>query len=592
MKTKAKRVISLLIKPVSNGNSIFFAMMYLLGLTSIILEPWNGSREMMTLELFSDLYILCALLQLIPHRLRHFARISLAIAFYILSVIDMFCYKELSTPITPTLTMLFLQTNMREASEVLTAYATGKNLSFPLLLIILQFAAGMYILCRKKFEEKARTLFFGIREKSKIIAKTLFLAVVAAGFLTGAENKCYMYYRIVRQYSELEMVKVREFRTSTHFYLPVYRLAFSFAEISRMKREMSEYESNIHNTQVDSTSYISPHIVVIIGESYNRHHSSLYGYGKMTTPRQLERMRKGELAVFKDIISTWNMTSESLKNVFSSHSIGQSGTWASAPPFPAVFKAAGYCTTFVSNQYVLGNNGFSDFTEDIFFNNPQTSSLLFDRRNPSVHQYDISLISDYRKYAEKKLPRLDIFHLLGSHSDYKERYPAGFGIFSEKDYRRADLGKNERQIIADYDNAVRYNDMVVDSILRLFENEDAIVIYVPDHGERVFDSSNQWGRNLSWKKGDIRQQFDIPFWIWSSQQYRTKHRALWERIMKSTGKRGMTDTLPQILYHIAGISTKWYFPQMDIISDDYNPDRKRIIREEKDYDKICNATRK
>lgn len=592
MKTKAKRIISLLMKPVGEGNSMFFALMFLLGLTSIILEPWNGNRELMALELFSDLYILCALLLLIPRKFKPFARISLALFFYILSVIDMFCYKELSTPITPTLTMLLLQTNMREASEVFTAYATGKSLSFPLLFIILQFAAGMYTLCCKKFEEKARKLLCGIREMTRHIAKTLFLVVVATGILTGAENKCYMYYRIVRQYSELETIKVREFRTSTHFYLPVYRLAFSFAEISRMKREMLEYDRGIHNTQVYSTACTSPHIVVIIGESYNRHHSSLYGYRKMTTPRQLERMRKGEMAVFKDIISSWNMTSESLKNVFSSHCIGQSGTWASAPSFPAVFKAAGYCTTFVSNQYVLGNNGFSDFTEDIFFNNPKTSPLLFDRRNPSVHQYDLSLIDDYTKYAEKKLPRLDIFHLLGSHSDYKQRYPAGFGIFSAKDYRRADLGANERQIIADYDNAVRYNDMVVDSILSLFETGDAIVVYVPDHGERVFDSSSEWGRNLSWEKGDIRQQFDIPFWIWGSKQYRTKHRALWERIMKSTGKRGMTDTLPQILYHIAGINTKWYFPQMDIISDDYNANRKRIIREEKDYDKICNTARK
>ena len=148
------------------------------------------------------------------------------------------------------------------------------------------------------------------------------------------------------------------------------------------------------------------------------------------------------------------------------------------------------------------------------------------------------------------------------------------------------LPESSRSIIAAYDNAVGYNDFVLDSILKLFEKEDAIVIHVPDHGERVFDSSREWGRNLTWDKGDISQQFDIPFWIWGSATYRTKHPELWASIVRAAGKRGMTDTLPQILYHLAGIHTKWYYPEMDMLNDAYRNDRKRIIRNEKDYDGI------
>ena len=40
----------------------------------------------------------------------------------------------------------------------------------------------------------------------------------------------------------------------------------------------------------------------------------------------------------------------------------------------------------------------------------------------------------------------------------------------------------------------------------------------------------------------------------------------------------MTDTLPQILYHLAGIHTKWYYPEMYMLNDAYRNDRKRIIR--------------
>ena len=39
-------------------------------------------------------------------------------------------------------------------------------------------------------------------------------------------------------------------------------------------------------------------IVVVIGESFNKYHSSLYGYSHNTNPNLLEERRKGNLYVF------------------------------------------------------------------------------------------------------------------------------------------------------------------------------------------------------------------------------------------------------------------------------------------------------
>lgn len=585
---KADNIIRFLSAPIGNGNALFFILMYLSGLTNIIFEPWNGSRVWMSLELFSDLYLLCAFLLLIPDRMRHCARIILAVFFYLLSAIDMACYVRLSVPITPTLLQLLLQSNMREAGETLGSYMTGDMFGIPLNLVLLQSAAGIYILSRERaLTERLKHICRNIPVKAKATCRVMAFLLFAACFMSSLENKGYMYYRIIRQYSEVETIRVKEFSTNTHFYLPVYRLAFSMAETERLGKEISEFEASMGKAEIDSADHTSPHIIVIIGESYNKHHSPLYGYPKNTAPLQLERQRRGELVAFTDMISTWNMTSESMKNIFSSHCIGQEGSWASAPPFPLIFRNAGYQTTFVSNQYVLGNNGFSDFSEDVFFNNPKTSRMLFDRRNSSTHDYDLSLIADYKALRDDKgAYRLDIFHLLGLHMDFSMRYTPGFRRFTAKDYNRPDLSESSRSIIAAYDNAVGYNDFVLDSILKLFEKEDAIVIHVPDHGERVFDSSREWGRNLTWDKGDISQQFDIPFWIWGSATYRTKHPELWASIVRAADKRGMTDTLPQILYHLAGIHTKWYYPEMDMLNDAYRNDRKRIIRNEKGYDGV------
>ena len=84
-------------------------------------------------------------------------------------------------------------------------------------------------------------------------------------------------------------------------------------------------------------------------------------------------------------------------------------------------------------------------------------------------------------------------------------------------------------------------------------------------------------------KNDICQQFDIPFWIWSSSIYRTNHQTLWKQIQDGSTRPGMTDALAQLLLHIAGIHTPWYFPKYDILNGMYNVNRKRSIRNERHY---------
>ena len=103
---------------------------------------------------------------------------------------------------------------------------------------------------------------------------------------------------------------------------------------------------------MDSCSFRSPHIVLIIGESYNKHHSQLYGYDRETTPLQLERTKKGEMVVFDDVVSCWNLTSFVFKNIFSLHAVGDSGEWCDYPLFPELFRKAGYNVTFITNQFL------------------------------------------------------------------------------------------------------------------------------------------------------------------------------------------------------------------------------------------------
>lgn len=102
--------------------------------------------------------------------------------------------------------------------------------------------------------------------------------------------------------------------------------------------------------RIDSCTYTSPNIIVVIGESFNRHHSSLYGYELETNPR-LSKLEN--LVVFSDVITPVNLTSEAFKNFLSVSSLRENVEWFEAPLFPAIFLKNGYNVIFYSFSYYL-----------------------------------------------------------------------------------------------------------------------------------------------------------------------------------------------------------------------------------------------
>ena len=59
----------------------------------------------------------------------------------------------------------------------------------------------------------------------------------------------------------------------------------------------------------------SVNVVVIIGESFIKRHSNIYGYPLLTNPRLTAERDSGRLAVFTDYVSPSNLTSTSLRNL-------------------------------------------------------------------------------------------------------------------------------------------------------------------------------------------------------------------------------------------------------------------------------------
>ncbi|MBR5863261.1 MAG: sulfatase-like hydrolase/transferase [Alistipes sp.] len=228
--------------------------------------------------------------------------------------------------------------------------------------------------------------------------------------------------------------------------------------------------------------------------------------------------------------------------------------------------------------------------------NNLTIPYLYDYINPFVYNRDIDLVKEYENIAPSinaNLPKLVMFHLLGQHTEYKERYPGSETVFTKDDYQlRTDLNDKQKEIVAHYDNATLYNDKVVSSIIDLFRDEDAIVIYLSDHGDEVYDYRDHYGRSHEpiITKGRAMHQYEVPFMIWVSDKYKETHPDIIKRIENSVDRPFMTDDLPHLMLDLAGIECEWFEPSRSLINDQYNVNRKRLLEDSKqDYDEIMKS---
>ena len=220
---------------------------------------------------------------------------------------------------------------------------------------------------------------------------------------------------------------------------------------------------------------------------------------------------------------------------------------------------------------------------------------MFDARNEKLSYYDEGLLKDWdnliRRDESTKEGELTIVHLKGQHLDYRTRSPKNRWFFKQDDYDRPDLRSAEIQRLAYYDNAILYNDSIVDEVIRRVEDEQAVVIYVPDHGEECYGEGVHFcGRMHSTEiTGRLaHEEFDIPFWIWCSRSFKANQSELFDAIVKAKNRRYMTDALPFLLLHLAGIHMPDYREELDILSPQYNEMRPRILKKTTDYDKVKN----
>ena len=485
-------------------NGAFFVFMFVLGWLCTQVEiplHVNGAEpyELSALELFFDLYIVCVVLTLIPRKVRIWVKALLYILFYGVAIADMYCYVRFESTLTPTMLMLVGETNSQEAGEFLAGYLSWDVLTSKVgYILLILLAHVLWTLLRRGLCRLRKRLILPVLNPGVTgflgTALRCALGIGVAVLMYHAYDECWTnkeaIHRLMTKKTIGEVEHQLTLKPKAELYLPIYRLVFSLYANSLASHQLETLVSVKDKVVVDSCSFRVPNIVLVIGESYNKHHSQLYGYKMPTTPRQLALAKEGSLIPFTDVVAPWNLTSYVLKQIMSLYTVGDPGDWCDYPLFPEVFRQAGYHVTFITNQFLPeADEAVYDFSGGFFLNHPELSKAQFDTRNTKLFRFDEGVLDEYERLKKENTEHnLVILHLMGSHLMYKSRYPQTTRKHLRAAmYDRPDLSNKQKLILADYDNSVLYNDSVVAEVTRKFADKDALVIYMPDHAEEIFN---------------------------------------------------------------------------------------------------------
>ena len=336
----------------------------------------------------------------------------------------------------------------------------------------------------------------------------------------------------------------------------------------------------------------SLNVILVIGESYCKWHSQLYGYRLQTTPHLCEQNEMGRLFVFNNVVSPSNSTSIVVKNLLCSNSISEGEEWSDYPYIPYIIKQSGYNVFFWDNQRDCSGNSNFSFTLNALLYNPSLQNLSYSRTNLKSYDMDGDLIKSFVDSVgvPNDHQNFIVFHLMGQHFEASGRFPhtEKYLRFSADSIKREEayLDDHKKQRIADYDNATFYNDEVLSSIFTYFGKTNSIVIYLSDHGDEIYDFRDQIARDHGpLTSGKLKYQYEIPFMIWCSDIYKMRHPEIIKEIENSRNRPFMSDNICHMLFHIANIDTKYYKPERDLLNPNYRIP-KRIVEGTVNFDDV------
>lgn len=533
-----------------NDNILFCIIMVLLN-TPVIYNVMmvKGGRDALS-EVFKLSFEIIMVLLIIRILYFRFIKLGVMSIMLILSgvffLLDVFALLQYGALLNSGMLVVIMATNPREASEFITMYFSIE-LCIKLLLIIVSLigiAKLVHYLYAKINDKKSGRIFLVI-----LILYTIGIGVT--GFI---------------KYTDYMLYKCSSFG---RYYLMAMDVYEDMINYNKLKDGGKNNHVNITRNDSDI-----PLVIFILGESTNRNHMGIYGYSLPTTPNLQKLKEAGKLHVFTDVISPHSHTVPVLEKLFTFYRTGFNGRWYEYNNLFTILKESGYKTAWISNQEsfgVWGNVGrlYSEYCDYHKF-------VMLRESRDDVRSYDENVLPYLESILESNNEKsFYVIHLMGTHGGYKERYPITYNKFSANDEKN-EKNKSQKEIISQYDNAVLYNDYVVSEIMKKVEDREAIVIYVSDHADDVYDTGDYAGHD---EVNGTTNMIEIPMVIYETEKFKEKYPDLDKNLENSVNIPYMTDDMIHTLLDMLKIETDEFDSTRSIINKNYDMARKRIYHD-------------
>ena len=489
---------------------------------------------------------------------------TLLMAFFEAAYVSI--YKE---RITTSTAFILLETNFSETKEYLYEYFTPGI--FLLALIFLIPSVFILIGVKKAIQQ------YTFKSAFKAIFKDIrTLVIFIESLWLKTQHKAWKKWLI--GVVLLVLGTVIYLKSNHHKYHAAFQL---FSGYEKYQQEVEKYKAFFSDSE--KSSYLKTvqknknddkeTLIITIGESTTKHHLGIYGYHRNTTPN-LAKIND-ELVVFNDVISPHTHTIPALEKVLTFGTTNNPSD-KELGSLVQLVKAAGYKTYWISNQIPVGINEtmvtmLSKAADYSYFTNLGGEKEL--------HSLDERVLPIIKKALSDKSAKKVIFvHLLGTHTQYKNRYPKSFNQF--KDAPSTPFGTQQAfDAINQYDNAVLYNDFVISEIISLLKsnatpNEKQQMIYFSDHGEDVYQTVDFNGHSESIGSYPM---FEIPFVFWSNNKNEL------EKYKPFADRKYMTDDFIYSVADLLNISFEGMKNENSIFHPTFQT-KQRIVKQHIDFD--------
>jgi heptose-I-phosphate ethanolaminephosphotransferase len=621
------------IKLFAKGLPLFALYLFLLSFAQLCHEdaahPLTALNRAATLSTFSAIIFT---LWSVNHRI---LRASLIALLSLLSLLDLYCLYHHDCRFNATILQLILSTDTAEAGEYFNNYLLTAKTASALLTVVIPVAAMLTLqhfwrksiyprlaaLCRRWLSKSSPRRVKALNLVIAYLALLIFLrsalyccsdlslnqllpiaagasAILSLGYATVVRlfrPNSWRKANVIATALSVVMVILgaypmavgKNIQIASTIYNSLQSIPVAVAVVDDNYLDISRFTQTNSQVVVDSASPDRFKIIVMIGESFNKHHAPQYGYQLNTMPR-LSAESDSNLFVFTDAVSPYRQTAQAMLDLMSTKSLSDSTAWEDNPIFPAIFRKAGWHIALMDNQYVKNASESFNFSCSYFYSTDKMSRLCFDRRNDFMYDFDSQIIDDcLEKFADNDML---IVHFRGQHVQAAQRFPKGFGSFTAPDYTsRSDLDDTRRQTLADYDNATLFQDQNIATIIDRFRDDDTIVIFFSDHGEEIYDFRDQYGRTQGEITPDIAHcMSQVPYFVWVSNAFRHRHPDKVAAIARAVNYPIRNTDLPHVLLDLAGIHTATFNPRLSWLNDNYDTRLQRPLDCGSTYEQIIN----